>query len=164
MSQLQSEFPAIDWSSLFSLLVPEESVDSNSTVVVRTPTYFKKLNDFLATSANLQQLQEYFIIQLVNTRVDGLDNASRSAFADMKSKISSGSSAPPKRYRTCVRDVSKTFPNFMSRYYTLKEFGGENERKKVDEFITSIHQEWLHKLDGLDWLDNQTRAKAVEKV
>lgn len=165
LSQLQTEFPAIDWSSLFAILIPEEAkLDSNSTIVVRTPAYFKRLNDFLANSPNLLQLQEYFIIQLVNTKAVSLDSASRAAIIDMKSKVSSGSAALPERWLVCIRDVSKTYPNFMGRYYTLKEFGGEHERKKADEFITSIHQEWLHKLEGLEWLDNQTRAKAAEKV
>ncbi len=165
LSDFQAQNPSIDWTSILEFVIPSSGgIKSPNTIIVRTPEYYKELNAFLSKNVTLQTLQEYFIIQLAVAKVYSLDDDSRAAYREMTGKISSGTSVKQPRWRTCVNYASNVFGNTLGRYYTLKQFGSEPERKKAEAFLNTIHDAWLNRLPEVDWLDNQTRAKAVEKV
>ncbi|CAO3655112.1 unnamed protein product [Mucor hiemalis] len=167
LSSFQTENPAIDWTGFFNSLVPEggKKPGSNTTIVVRSPPYYKSLNDLLLSSnVTLQTVQEYLIIQFVLGRVSSLDSGSRAILREMSGKIGGGSSVVPERWVDCVTDTSSYYANSIGRYYVLKNFGGEAEREKIEKFITTIHEQWLHQLNYIDWLDEETRSRAIEKL
>jgi predicted metalloendopeptidase len=164
LTDFQSRNPLIDWSSLLNSLVTS-GITTPSTIIDKTPDYYERLNTLLSSgNVKLQTLQEYFVILYVMDRIYSLDSTSRAAHRKMIGEISSGISTEKPRWRLCVGYTSNTFSNSLGRYYTLKNFGSENERKKAEVFLTTIHKAWLDRLPNIDWLDDQTRAKALEKV
>lgn len=165
LSDFQTQNPFIDWIGVLETLIPNggAGIHSPDTIIVRTPEYFEKLNTVL-TNATLLTLQEYFVIQYVISRVYSLDNASRAANRKMNGEISSGTSVEQPRWRICVGYTSLSFANSLGRYYTLKKFGSETERTRAETFLKTIHDAWLNRIPHITWLDEQTRAKAIEKV
>ena len=164
LSEFQAQNPLIDWTSIIQALVPS-GIKAPDTIVNQAPPYYERLNKLLASGDITEQtLQEYCIITFVTNKAYSLDSASRKAYNKMDNEISRGTTADRPRWETCTKYVSSAFSNSMGRYYTLKKFGSENERKEVETFLTTIHEAWINRLPDLDWLDNQTRAKAVEKV
>ncbi|RCH85801.1 hypothetical protein CU098_002675, partial [Rhizopus stolonifer] len=164
LEDFQAQNPTIDWTSILKALVSDD-ITIPDTIIVRTPEYYQRLNGLLSNgTVSLSTLQEYFIIQYVISRTYALDRESRAATQKMNGAISSGTSIEQARWRVCVGYTSKIFKNTMGRYYTLRKFGGENERKKAEELLTTIHQAWLDRLPNIEWLDEQTREKAIEKV
>lgn len=164
LSDFQIQNPLIDWTGILESLIPNGGIHSPDTIIVRTPEYYQKLNDLLSNETTLLTLQEYLIIQFIVAKVYSLDDASRAANRKMSGDISSGTSVEQPRWRICVGYTSNTFANSLGRYYTLKKFGCEAERKKAELFLKTIHDAWLDRIPHIDWLDEQTRAKAVEKV
>lgn len=164
LSDFQSQNPLIDWTGILESLIPNGGINSVDSIIIRTPEYFTRLNEVLSKNTTLQALQEYYIIQLIISKVHALDEASRAAYREMNGKISSGTSVEQPRWRVCVTYASGVFGNALGRYYTLKKFGSENERKKAETFLQTIHDAWLERLPEVDWLDEQTRQKAIEKV
>jgi predicted metalloendopeptidase len=166
ISDFQTQIPLIDWTGIVKSLIPQGDggIQAPNTIIVRTPDYYQRLNSLLSNDITLLTLQEYFIIQYVLAKVYSLDDASRAANRKMNGEISSGTSVEQPRWRVCVGYTSNTFSNSLGRYYTLKKFGSEAERKKAEAFLTTIHEAWLNRLPQIEWLDEQTRAKAIEKV
>lgn len=167
LSGLQANNNAIDWTGYFNSLVPEGSKKpgSNTTINVRSPPYYNGLNELLLSSnISLQTIQEYLIIRFVLSKISSLDSGSRTLLQEMMGKVGGGSSVVSERWVDCVTDTSAFYSNSIGRYYVLKNFGGEAEREKVEKFITSIHEQWLYQMNYIDWLDEETRARAIEKV
>jgi predicted metalloendopeptidase len=156
----------VDWTGILSALIPDEGIKlkPNTTIIIRAPAYFQGLNEILSTNVTLETLQEFFIISFLLAKVEFLDETSRVSLRSFAGKIGGGSTATKQRWQECVKTTSTYFPDVMGRYYVLKKFGGETEKEKIETFIDTIHQEWLHKLNFIDWLDNQTRSAAIEKV
>jgi predicted metalloendopeptidase len=164
VSEFQSRNSLIDWTSLLSSILPID-INTVSTIIDRTPEYYQRLQELLSSrQVTLQTLQEYFVVLYVSEHIYSLDSTSRAAQRKMEGDISSGTSTEQPRWRQCVGYTSSTFSDSLGRYYTLKKFGSENERKKAEAFLVSIHKAWLDRLPNIEWLDDQTRAKAVEKV
>lgn len=165
LSDFQAKYPLIDWTGILEFVIPQGAgIKSPNTVIVRTPEYYERLNDLLAKNVTLKTLQEYFIIQLVISKVYALDENSRAAYREMNGNISSGTSAKQPRWRTCVNNASNVYGNTLGRFFTLRQFGSEKERKQAEAFLDTIYEAWLNRLPQVEWLDEQTRAKAIEKV
>lgn len=162
LTDFQANYSLIDWTTILKSVIIN-GIKLPDVIIDRTPEYYKKLNELLPT-VSLITLQEYFVIQFTLSRVYTLDKTSRAAYRQMTGTIYSGTTVEQPRWRTCVSYASNKFPNTLGRYYTLKKFGSEKERIKAEKFLTSIHQAWLSMLPNLDWLDEQTRQKAIEKV
>ncbi|CEP16537.1 hypothetical protein [Parasitella parasitica] len=164
LAEFQKQNPLIDWTTMLEAFVPN-GIKVPDTVINTTPSYFEQLNQLLSSGKVTEQtLQEYLIITFVLNKVDYLDTTSREAFRKMKSATSSGTTAERPRWETCTEYVSNVFSDSIGRYYTLKKFGSEKERQKAEVFITNIHKAWLDRIPDLEWLDEQTKAKAIEKV
>jgi predicted metalloendopeptidase len=162
----------IDWTGIINALIPNNGIKSgpNTTLIVRVPSYYKGLNELISSNVTLQTLQEYFIINYVVYKAQYLDETSSTAvkaFSAQSSSISGSSTTPSVgqgRWLFCATSTSALYKNSIARYYIVKNFGGEAERKKLDSFITTIHNQWIHKLQYNDWLDEQTKDAAIEKV
>ncbi|OBZ85354.1 Membrane metallo-endopeptidase-like 1 [Choanephora cucurbitarum] len=164
LTDFQAQNPTIDWAGILKALTPNDT-SVPERIIIRTPEYFTKLNNLLSSqSVTLQTLQEYFVIQWVLARVDSLDSASRLASIRISGSITTGTFTEQPRQRVCTSSVSNNFKNTMGRYYTLKKFGGEKEIEKAMQFVDLIHQAWADRIPQIDWLDEQTRAKALEKL
>jgi predicted metalloendopeptidase len=164
LSDFQNKYSLIDWTGILKSLIPNGGIQVTDKIIVTTPEYYERLNALLSSGITLQTLQEYFIIRYVLSKVYSLDNASRAANRAMNGEISSGTSVEQPRWRICVGFTSNTYSNSLGRYYTLKKFGSEAERERAAKFLTTIHEAWLNRIPQIDWLDEQTRKKTIEKV
>ncbi|KAI9475617.1 MAG: hypothetical protein EXX96DRAFT_638830 [Benjaminiella poitrasii] len=165
LSEFQSNYPLIDWTSIISSLLPSSDLAAQDTIIDRTPQYYESLHQWLSSGTiKVKALQRYFAIVYVINRIYALDETSRAAYRKMNGEISSGTSVAQPRWRTCVSYTSSTFSNVIGRYYTLKRFGGEAERLMAETLLTSIHEAWLNRLPNITWLDEQTRMRAIEKL
>jgi predicted metalloendopeptidase len=152
-----------DWISYFkSMVAPNTNLPD--TIIVKTPTFFDGLDKLFSSGVSMQTLQEYFVINHVTNFIYALDSKSRAAYRKLNSDIVTGTTVEKPRWRICTDYTSNLFGESLGRYYTLHSFGSEKERKKTELFLNTIHEAWLNKLPGADWLDAETRKKAIEKL
>ncbi|CEP10669.1 hypothetical protein [Parasitella parasitica] len=169
IAQLLQNYPIADWIQLFRHFTPNEA-SLPERVIVTVPRFMQDLTDWLINSAarddgaTTQSIREYFIIKTILANIGNVDKDTREIYRSMNSKISSGTTAPPKRSRVCLSATSNTFGQLLGRFFVLKNFGGEPQREQVASFIDNIQITWSERLDQIDWLDAETRAKAIEKV
>ncbi|CEP16536.1 hypothetical protein, partial, partial [Parasitella parasitica] len=164
LSEFQAQNPLIDWTSILNF-----GLSSNTTlpdtIINRAPQYFEKLSKLLSSgNVTEQTLQEFFIIKFAIKKAYSLDSTTRQAYLQMSGAIFTGSSVDRPRWEICTDFTSNVLPESIGRYYTLKKFGSEQEREKAETFLASVHKAWLDRLPELEWLDEQTKAKAIEKV
>ncbi|KAI8645201.1 hypothetical protein BD408DRAFT_459995 [Parasitella parasitica] len=164
LSEFQAQNPLVDWTSILSFgLSPNTTLPD--IIINRAPQYFERLHKLLSSRIITEQtLQEFFIIKFVMSMSYTLDSTSREASNKMSGAISSGTTASRPRWEICTSYVSNSFGESLGRYYTLKKFGSEQEREKAEVFLSNVHKAWLDRIPELEWLDEQTKAKAIEKV
>ena len=169
IAELHQKYPAIDWIKFFRHLIPDDASLPEKIIVV-TPRFIEALNDWIANSPtsadaiSTQSMREFLTIKVIMSYIDTVDKKTREAYRKMYSKIASGTVAPPSRARTCISSTSKVFGQLLGRYFVMKNFGGEKQRKQVSEFMDNIKQSWSERLNAVDWLDSETKARALDKV
>jgi predicted metalloendopeptidase len=78
-------------------------------------------------------------------------------------RVFKGTTAEPIRSTTCANYVNDNMGFAVSRLYVQKYFD-ENARNQSKDIITNIRQSMIDLIQGADWMDNVSKAKAVEKV
>ncbi|KAI7885925.1 uncharacterized protein EV154DRAFT_427608 [Mucor mucedo] len=169
ISELHQRYPVVNWIKLFRSFLPEETSLPEHVIVV-VPRFLQDLTDWLANSVNsddgvtTQNIREFFIIKTILSNIQNVDKATRELYRNMNSKISSGTTEPPPRSRSCISQTSNTFGQLLGRYFVMKNFGGERQREQVGKFMDNIKSSWSSRLQNVDWLDSDTRTRALDKV
>ncbi|KAI8390970.1 uncharacterized protein BYT42DRAFT_508673 [Radiomyces spectabilis] len=163
LADIQQKYDFLDWERFLRFWVPESS-PLPKNLIVATPSYFDKLSQWFRQDVSTENIREFILIRHVMAKIHALDTTSRQLQQTMSSKIASGTSVMRPRSQICTRNTASTFGQLVGRFYVMADFGGEKEREGLLVFLDRIHDAWLNRLPEMEWLDSETRAKAVEKV
>lgn len=169
VGELHQKYPIADWFRTLRHFVPNDaSLPDN--VIVTSPSYLKELTDWLVNSqtrpdgTSTQAIREYFIIRIILSNIHSIDKKTRDLHRETIGKLVNGATEAPPRSRECVASTSGAFGQLLGRYFVMKSFGGEPQRKQVSAFIENLLSAWSGRLKQSDWLDIETRTRALEKV
>uniref|UniRef100_A0AAR2IMW7 Membrane metallo-endopeptidase-like 1 n=1 Tax=Pygocentrus nattereri TaxID=42514 RepID=A0AAR2IMW7_PYGNA len=74
-----------------------------------------------------------------------------------------GTTVEEARWRDCVRYVQSNMENAVGALYVQETFAGDSKRM-VGELIRKIQEAFVETLEELNWMDDQSKEKAREKV
>ncbi|KAI9317388.1 hypothetical protein BX666DRAFT_1856748 [Dichotomocladium elegans] len=164
LDELEKAYPIMEWRTYLASFVPQ-GTPLPDKLINTTPAYFEKLTAWLTTGkVSLKTIEDYFKVRQMLSWTYSLDENTRQLLQNIHGQIISGSFKLRKRSRFCVDIINSSFGHGVGRYYVMTKFGGEASRKATDQFVMNIHKTWLDRLGKLDWLDDTTRAAAIDKV
>lgn len=79
------------------------------------------------------------------------------------SKVRSGRQSFEQRWQECVDIVVDSFPISTSALYIRNSFNKES-KKIASKIVDSIREEFLHILQSVMWMDENTKAAAIKKA
>ncbi|KAL9545505.1 hypothetical protein MBANPS3_007114 [Mucor bainieri] len=156
---LTSVSTLIDWSTFISDLVnPEYAANSASNVY--SVQQLTQALDKLVASLTWRELQDYFTVRFIMNRYT---NGMFYAFP-LPTDDTMYSGNITRQQANCAEEVGTILYNNVGRFFALETFGGINEKNEVDQLIHELQTSWLNHIPGTPWLDNATKARAVEKI
>lgn len=192
LSQLQEASTSIDWTTFLDDLISPGYAQPTTRLGTFTP-YFVALDQILRTKS-LEEIQQYFIIRHIisksgdvifpftRTAKEIKDNTTDNTTADPEalhlkqqqnlkkrsilSRRSPGiiDTDPSTRRYFCVSHVDTHLSDSVGRFFALRTFGGSKERDDAERLVEDIQNSWINHLPTVSWLDDETKAKAIEKV
>ncbi|KAM9523922.1 membrane metallo-endopeptidase-like 1 [Salvelinus alpinus] len=165
LSKLQESFNlnGFNWTRFVRGVLSSVAVDLHreEEVVVYSSPYLKKMNDVLSKHT-VRTMQNYLTWQLVMERVSSLSRRFKDARAHYR-KALYGTTVEEARWRDCVRYVQGSMENAVGALYVRETFAGESKRM-VSDLISKIQEAYVETLEELNWMDDQSKEKAREKV
>ncbi|GJN91329.1 hypothetical protein Rhopal_004350-T1 [Rhodotorula paludigena] len=162
-SALQALFPSISFADYFSSYTPRPHFPD--PVIVTSPEFFGNLTTLLDKTAP-DVLEAYMVFQAslelapllgskqpIQQRVSQLTNRLRGVAPD----------AHKPRDEVCLDALLSSFGYSVGRYFVEEAFAGDS-KAYAEDVIRAIIQAFQDRLPGRTWLDDETRAKASEKV
>lgn len=162
ISELRKIAPAIDWKLYIDSLTPVGTpvVDS---IIVTSPDYAANISHLLESETS-RTLEAYFTWQVIFSYVDALGETVRAPLRSLNYKLTGLDPKVVKpRWVTCVEEINLSLGFLAGRYYVIDNFSAST-KKRADEFVDSIKDAFVKRLPELTWIDDATRAKAVEKI
>ncbi|KJH49131.1 peptidase family M13 [Dictyocaulus viviparus] len=163
--QLKSHFPMINFekyvNTVFDGLV---NVSLNHTVIIREIEYFSGIQHILSTTPK-RIVANYIAWRLVQGFSPFLPPSAREPFYQFKANLTGMfNSPPPDRWEDCVTLSVIMMDMPVGRLFVEHFFERERAMAKMHELTGFLKDEFIKQLHVLDWMDESTRRRAVEKA
>ena len=151
--------PKLQWDAwLAGAGVAKDATDIN----VETPGVFKKLEGILVKS-DVKTLRAYLKWQLVHAAAPSMGaTAYDKHFAFFGQQVTGQKQQEP-RWKRCVAMTDANLGEITGKYFVETQFAGDSKDKSLT-MIKDIETAFEGGLAGLSWMDDPTRARAVEKM
>eukprot|EP01120_Amphizonella_sp_Union-15-10_P013102 TRINITY_DN6034_c0_g1_i1.p1 TRINITY_DN6034_c0_g1~~TRINITY_DN6034_c0_g1_i1.p1 ORF type:complete len:716 (+),score=112.07 TRINITY_DN6034_c0_g1_i1:59-2206(+) len=159
LTKLSTTYTFLDWPKYFSTLgVPDSELDVLNVV---EPDYLSNL-EHLFEFENVEALKTYLYFSVIRDRSRYLsENFLNESFA-FRSKVY-GVKSRTERWKYCVLVVQDHLGELLGRYYVLDAFPAQS-KNYVRDLILRIEKSFESNIMNLDWMNSNTRQKAIQKL
>nr|XP_042710960.1 kell blood group glycoprotein isoform X6 [Chrysemys picta bellii] len=164
---IQEKAPAIDWLSCLQAAFHPVQLNISQPIVVHDMDYLKGMSRIIGKWQKGSVLQIYMILCLVGNLSPALDSrfqdARRELFEKLHGKTGESGMVLAHRWRKCLSDTSTFFEPVLGEMIVQEIF--PQETKELAEKMFSVVRDALNsRLDQVEWMDEQTRQEAKDKV
>lgn len=155
--QLREEFPIIDWQKYFKLLDMEGLESAN----VGSVAYMRSLPS-LIDSLTQEEISDY----LAYSTISNASNLLSDDFIDANfelSKVISGQKEQKPRWKRAMGLANSMFGEAVGELYVKKYFPSENKEYML-RLVENLRESLDQHIAGLEWMSDETKAKAREKL
>jgi predicted metalloendopeptidase len=157
-AELQELAEGIDFDGYFA----GAGMEPPEVVNVMTPSVFEGLPGLLEAHP-VEVLQSYLRWHLISWSAPYLTAEIDAAdFAFFATKLSGQTEQQP-RWKRCVTRTNGAMGEWLGKKYVELRFAGES-KAMAEEMVDGIFDAFRGNLPALVWMDDETRAKAVEKA
>ena len=156
--QLYKEYPALRFDAYLDAM----GIPAQSKIVLEQPSYFKALNRILAkTSPRI--LRHYLQAQLLSGACGYISDDFTDASFDFFSAQMSGIKEQKPRWKRAMQAPNSILGEAVGEMYVAKYFP-EKDKQKMLQIVKNIQKGLSEHVASLDWMSEQTKARAQEKL
>lgn len=150
--------PALRWD----LFLDASGATGLNDINVETPDVFKKL-EALLKKTDKATLKAYLRWQLIHSQGGALTQAIYDEHFSFYGKQISGQQQPEDRWKRCVSATDANIGELAGKAFVDARFPGDSKDIAV-KLMHSVQEAFTAGLPRLSWMDDPTRARAVEKM
>jgi endothelin-converting enzyme/putative endopeptidase len=158
IDELKKLAPKFDWSAFFAGL----GSPSFTSLNVAVPPFFEAFNKVLANQS-LENIKDYLTWMLVDQNSVMLNSVIRQEQFSFYEKYLRGSKEMRARWKTCVDLTDGLLPDALGQAFIAKTIGTEGA-KRTQEMVAALERALEADIKTLDWMTDETKAKAIEKL
>ncbi|WP_405378340.1 M13 family metallopeptidase [Nonlabens sp. Asnod3-A02] len=158
VSGLQKIAPAVNWKTYFK----EAGMKDFDNLIVSQPDYIKALNSMWKTS-NLEIMKKYMRWSMINDASNMLSTELEDANFDFYSKTMRGAKEQKAQNERALATVNGTLGEALGQLYVDEKFPPA-AKAKAKEMIEYVKKAYEVRINGLEWMSPETKAKAIEKL
>lgn len=155
---LEQLAPSLPWAVYFEAI----GYPAATEMSVAVPEFFEGL-ERLAGTTPWPTFREYLRWHTVNAAAEVLSRAFVDADFEFYGRTLAGQAEIQPRWKRCVAATSGLLGEVIGKLYVEREFAG-NSKQVALEMIRDIEHAFEANLPNLVWMDDTTRARALEKA
>ena len=157
-TDFKNEYQGVDWDAYFA----ELGVEKVEKIVVSQPSSFKNTLDVMAT-ASMDELRSYVMAHYINAASSYLSEEFAVASFEFFGKTMSGTQEIRPRWKRAMGVPNSILSEAVGQIYVAKYFP-ESEKVRVEQMVRNIQQAFSKHIEALDWMSDETKVKAQEKL
>ncbi|KAF9139535.1 hypothetical protein BG015_001986 [Linnemannia schmuckeri] len=162
LTQLSDLVPSVDWRLLLAEILPQ-GITNTRPIVVQSPRYLTQLQTILQTTT-LSTIHYYITWVAIKGLGPNLGLPFRRPLQVLNAALTGTSpDLRPIRWRECVTVINTNLGDMAGHFFVQELFKG-NSRQSVISIIDSLLQTYAQTFPTLPWLDDPTRAGAIQKI
>lgn len=159
IAELSAVTPVIDWNKFMSDLGIAEAPEQ---VLVMQPKYMEALNDFL-NNTPISDLKTLMTWSTLDNAASYLTTEIEKANWDFYDKTLRGAIKQRPAEERALGTVSGSVGEAIGKLYVEAKFPPE-AKEKAEKMIANVIKAFQIRIEKLDWMGEETKAKAIEKL
>jgi putative endopeptidase len=160
MTDLAVQYPSIQWNQYMSITgLTGKNID---TVIIAQPEFFQHLNKLISEEpiVNIKSYLTWRVIQNSDSYLS--EEIGRESFRFYGSVIQGAKEQKP-RWKRTVASANSLIGELVAQEYVKVAFSEESKRK-VNEMVDNLREAYRLRINKLDWMGEETKARAMEKL
>jgi putative endopeptidase len=158
VKEFTSRFGFIDWDVFFEETGICKSTELNASQV----TFFEGLTKVLARTS-LEDKKAYLSFKLLNAASSYLSDDFVNANFDFYGRAFQGKEELQPRWKSSLAVVNRSLSEAFGQMYVEKYFPASSKEKML-EMVANLQTALGERIEALEWMSDQTKAKAQEKL
>ena len=154
----KSAFVGVDWDAYFKTM----GVENIDKIVVSQPSSFTNILNVLSTTS-LEALKAYVASHYISNAASYLSEDFAVASFEFFGKTMSGTQEIRPRWKRAMGVPNSILSEAVGQMYVAKYFP-ESEKARVEKMVSNIQKAFSKHIEALDWMGDETKAKAQEKL
>ena len=158
IDELKKQFGGLDWDIYFNTV----GLDSLKKINIGQPRTLKAVNNLLKT-LNEQEIRDYLAFNCIDGAAPYLSDDFVNAHFDFYSKTLSGKEQIEPRWKRALDVPNSLLSEAVGEMYVAKYFPPEAKERMV-QLVANLQTALGQHIDSLEWMSDETKAKAHEKL
>ena len=151
------------WPELrFDKLCAAAGVAPQEKIIVQQPSYFEGLNALFAKT-DLETLKDYLLCQFVAGQTGALSDEFYTASWEFFSHQMAGAQEETPRWKRAMSVPNGLLGEAVGEMY-VKQYFPESSKQKMVALVENLRTALGQHIDELEWMGEETKAKAQEKL
>lgn len=159
IAQLQEMTNAVNWSKFIKDIGVTKELD---TIMVMQPKYMESLQTIL-TETPIEDIKTLMVWNTLNDAAGYLTTEIETANWEFYSKTLSGTKVQRPAEERALGTVNGTVGEAIGQLYVEAKFPPE-AKAKAEKMIANVIKAFQNRINNLDWMTEETKKKAVEKL
>ncbi len=157
-ADFEKRYDAIDWPTYYKTL----GVGDFDTIIVATLSPLDNANELLKT-APLDDIRYYLAAQYIDSAANYLSDDFQLASFDFFGRTMAGQQEMKPRWKRAMSVPNGTLSEAVGEMYVAKYFP-EEDKARMLELVKNLQTALSQHIDALDWMSDETKARAQEKL
>ena len=158
MAELREKYSAVDWDAYLAAL----GVADLEKIVVSQPSSLENIMNVIATTP-VEALRAYVAAHYIDAAASYLSEEFAVASFEFFGKTMSGTQEIRPRWKRAMGVPNNVLSEAVGQMYVAKYFP-ESEKARVESMVFNIQKAFSKHIEALDWMSQDTKAKAQEKL
>ena len=158
LDDLKKQYPTFEWDTYLS----EVGLNGVKEIIVGQPNSLKEAADIINTLPAAKQ-KLYLQWKLVDAAASKLSDEIAEEDFDFNSRVMRGTSEQQPRWRRAVGVVGSALGEGVGQMYVEKYFPAE-AKERMKTLVANLQEALGERIRGLEWMGDETKAKALEKL
>ncbi|MBR4827162.1 MAG: M13 family metallopeptidase, partial [Bacteroidales bacterium] len=151
------------WGALrFGTVCESFGLEPQEKVIVAQPSYFDGLNAIM-DNTELETLKAYLLCQFISGNAGSLSDDFYTANWEFYAHRMSGAQEQRPRWKRAMEVPNSILGEAVGEMYVTRFFPESSKQKMVD-LVENLRTALGQHIETLDWMSEQTKAKALEKL
>ena len=157
-ADFEKTYDAIDWAEYYRTT----GLGDFETIIVTQPSSLAAANEILKTMP-VEALRHYLAAQYIDGATSYLSDDFYAASFDLYGRAMSGTQEPKPRWKRAMAVPNGSLGEAVGEIYVAKYFP-EKDKARMVEMVKNLQKALSQHIANLDWMSDETKAKAQEKL
>ena len=158
LDDLKKQYPTFEWDTYLS----EVGLNGVKEIIVGQHNSLKEAADIINTLPAAQQ-KLYLQWKLIDAAAGTLSDDIVAENFDFNSRVMRGTTEQLPRWRRAVGVVGSALGEGVGQMYVEKYFPAE-AKERMKTLVANLQEALGERIRGLEWMSDETKAKALEKL